>query len=187
MKLLRNLAFILMLSKVVIFASLFASEFSEPDLELDIESKKRKTTSMSCCFSDMASDLLVRTTKDAFFMLYRPELSQLFIVLRANKETKYICWDVSHLITNPHVLPEEKGKFAISRKATQNLSRYLEDADADSIAKPAGNFLPQLSITIPADCMPPRNRKRVTSNDWCVGFSAPTTPTDGWSSPLIAH
>jgi len=173
MKLLRNLALTLLAAKVVIFSGLFCGEF----LEQDVAEMKSAEAPLSCSIPVKICELWGNSLTDSMFMLYRPcqELNQLFIILLTNKGTQYSWCDVSHLITNSHVLSptvglaEEKKSGFISRSATQNLCRYLEEPEAEQ----KSTLHSGLSIAIPTDSDVSRNRGR--SIDWYIGHS-PTSP-----------
>ena len=181
MKLLRNLAFAVLAAKVVLFSGLFCGEFPE----LGIEEKKSATAPLSCSIPVKTCELWGNSLTDSMFMLCRPcqELNQLFIILLTNKGTQYSWWDVSHLITNSHVLPlsagikevkltydaEEKKTGFSSRRATQDLSKHWEEPEAEQ----KSTLHSGLSIAIPTDSDVSRNRGR--SIDWYIGHS-PTSP-----------
>ena len=183
MKLLRNLAFAVLAAKVVLFSGLFCGEFSE----LGIEEKKSATAPLSCSIPVKTCELWGNSLTDSMFMLCRPcqELNQLFIILLTNKGTQYSWWDVSHLITNSHVLPltarikevKEEKIGLISREATRDLSKYWKEPEAEQ----KSTLHSGLSIAIPTDSDVSRNRGR--SIDWYIGHS-PTSPN---TCPLKAQ
>jgi|688.fasta_scaffold191117_2 hypothetical protein len=181
MKLLRNLAFAVLAAKVVLFSGLFCGEFSE----LGIEEKKSATAPLSCSIPVKTCELWGNSLTDSMFMLCRPcqELNQLFIILLTNKGTQYSWWDVSHLITNSHVVSltagfaEEKKSGFISRRATQDLSKHWKEPEAEQNS----TLHSGLSIAIPTDSDVSRNRGR--SIDWYIGHS-PTSPS---TCPLKAQ
>lgn len=179
MKLLRNLLFTLIMSKAVIFSGLFCGEFSGEE----IAEEKNAKAPFSCCVSAKACKFLDYKT-DSLLAVHRQcqELNQLIIIVLEHKD------GVSHLITSfPGLsltsgvkevkatsIAEEKTGL-ISRKATQNLSKYLDEGVEEKESR-----APPLSIAIPS------GRERGHSNDWYIGLS-PTSPNRGCASPVLVH
>ena len=177
MKLLRNLLFKLIMSKAVIFSGLFCGEFSGEE----IAEEKNAKAPFSCCvsakgckFLDYKTDSLLAVHRQCQELNQCQELSQLIIIVLKHKD------GVSHLITSfPGLsltsgikevkatsIAEEKTGL-ISRKATQNLSKYLDEGVEEKERR-----APPLSIAIPS-------RERGYSNDWYIGRSP--------ASPVLVH